>query len=56
LGQAYEDSARLDDAADAFDKALAAPNISPSVKSMAQAKKDEIARRKIPGSKPAGNR
>ena len=46
LGQAYEDSGKLDDASDAFDKAVATPNISPQVKSVAQAKKDEIAKRK----------
>ena len=55
LGQAYEDSAKLDDAADAFDKALATPNISPSAKSAAQSKKDEIARRRNTGSKPGAN-
>ncbi len=54
LGQAYEDSGKLDDAADAFDKALAVPNISPEVKSVAQAKKDEVAKRKATGSKPPG--
>jgi hypothetical protein len=46
LGQAYENIARLDDASDAFDKALAVPNISPAVKSVAQAKKDEVTKRK----------
>jgi tetratricopeptide (TPR) repeat protein len=51
LGQAYEDTGKLDDASDAFDKALATPNISPAVKSVAQAKKDEVAKRKGAGSK-----
>jgi tetratricopeptide (TPR) repeat protein len=51
LGQAYENIARLDDASDAFDKALAVPNVSPEVKSVAQAKKDEVAKRKGAGSK-----
>ena len=51
LGQAYENTARLDDASDAFDKALAVPNASPEVKSVAQAKKDEVAKRKGAGSK-----
>jgi hypothetical protein len=46
LGQAYEDSANLDAASDAFDKALATPNISRAVKSVAQSKKDEVAKRK----------
>jgi hypothetical protein len=46
LGQVYEDSGHLNDASDAFDKALATPNIGPQVKSVAQAKKDEVAKRK----------
>jgi len=50
LGQVYEDSGKLDDAADAFDKALATPNISPQVKSVVQAKKNEVAKRKGAGS------
>jgi tetratricopeptide (TPR) repeat protein len=56
LGQVYIDANKLDDASAAFDKALAAPNASPQVKSIAQAKKDEIAKRKggAAGSKPPG--
>jgi hypothetical protein len=50
LGQVYEDSGKLDEAADAFAKALATPNISPQVKSVVQTKKDEVARRKGAGS------
>jgi hypothetical protein len=50
LGQVYEDSGKLDDAADAFAKALAMPNISPQVRSVVQAKKDEVAKRKSAGS------
>jgi tetratricopeptide (TPR) repeat protein len=49
LGQVYEDSGKLDEAADAFAKALATPNISPQVKSVVQAKKDEVAKRKGAG-------
>jgi hypothetical protein len=54
LGQVYEDSGKLDDAADAFDRALATPHISPQVRSVAQAKKDEVAQRKSAGWKPIG--
>jgi len=53
LGQAYLDANKLDEAGDAFDKALALPNISPQVKSIAQSKKDETAKRKA-GAKPPG--
>jgi hypothetical protein len=56
LGQAYEDSAKLDEASDAFDKALATPHISPNAQAVAQSKKDEVAKRKGSGSKPAGSR
>src|SRR5579864_3237177 len=54
LGQAYLDANKLDEAADAFDKALTASNASPQVKSIAQAKKDETAKRKAGGAKPPG--
>jgi hypothetical protein len=54
LGQAYEDSGKLADASDAFEKALAVPDISPEVKSVAQAKKNEVDKRKAAGSKPPG--
>jgi tetratricopeptide (TPR) repeat protein len=54
LGQAYEESGKLDDAADAFDKAINAPNVNPKVKAVAQAKKDEVAKKKAAGSKPPG--
>jgi tetratricopeptide (TPR) repeat protein len=54
LGQAYLDANKLDEASDAFDKALATPNISPQVKSIAQAKKDEATKRKAGGAKPPG--
>jgi tetratricopeptide (TPR) repeat protein len=53
LGQAYLDANKLDDASAAFDKALTAPNVSPQIKSIAQAKKDETAKRKA-GAKPPG--
>lgn len=46
LGQAYEDARKLDDADDAFDKALNAPNASAQVKSIAQSKKQEVAKLK----------
>ncbi len=54
LGQAYEDAGKLDDATDAFDKALNTPNVNPQVKAVAQAKKDEVAKKKGAGSKPPG--
>lgn len=53
MGQAYLDANKLDEAADAFDKALNAPNATPQVKSIAQAKKDETTKRKA-GAKPPG--
>jgi tetratricopeptide (TPR) repeat protein len=54
LGQSYLDANKLDEANDAFDKALSASNASPQVKSIAQAKKDETAKRKAGGAKPPG--
>ena len=54
LGQAYLDANKLDEAGDAFDKALTAANASPQVKSIAQAKKDETAKRKAGAAKPPG--
>ena len=54
LGQALLDANKLDEAADAFDKALAAPNATPQVKSIATAKKDETAKRKAGAAKPPG--
>jgi hypothetical protein len=56
LGQAYLNSGRLDEAFDAFDKAVATPNVSPEVKSVAQAKKDEVAKRRGAASKPSSER
>ena len=53
LGQTYIDANKLDEAGDAFDKALTAPNASAQVKSIAQSKKDEVAKRKA-GAKPPG--
>jgi tetratricopeptide (TPR) repeat protein len=50
LGQAYEDAGKLDDASEAFDKALNAPNVLPQVKSIAQTKKQEVAKRKGGGA------
>jgi tetratricopeptide (TPR) repeat protein len=54
LGQAYIDAGKLDDATASFDKALSTPNVNPQVKAVAQAKKDEVAKRKGAGSKPPG--
>jgi tetratricopeptide (TPR) repeat protein len=54
LGQAYEDSGKFDDATDAFDKAINTPDVNAQVKAVAQAKKDEAAKRKAAGSKPPG--
>jgi tetratricopeptide (TPR) repeat protein len=52
LGQVYEDAHKLDEADDAFDKAANAPNAQPQVKSVAAAKKAEVARLKAGGAKP----
>jgi tetratricopeptide (TPR) repeat protein len=54
LGQAYEDSGKFDEASEAFDKAINTPNVNPQVKSVAEAKKAEAAKRKAAGSKPPG--
>jgi tetratricopeptide (TPR) repeat protein len=53
LGQAYEDSGKFDDALSAFDKAGSAPNATAQVKSIAQVKKNEVAKRKAGGAAPA---
>ena len=57
LGQVYLDAGKLDEAGDAFDKALSAPNAVPQVKTIAQAKKDEVAKKKAAGkpSEPKPN-
>ena len=54
LGQAYEDSGKFDEAIQAFDKAINTPEVNPQVKSVAEAKKAEVAKRKAAGSKPPG--
>jgi tetratricopeptide (TPR) repeat protein len=54
LGQAYEDSGKYDEATEQFDKAINTPNVNPQVKSVAEAKKAEVAKRKATGSKPPG--
>ena len=54
LGQAYEDSGKYDEATEQFDKAINTPNVNPQVKSVAEAKKAEVAKRKGAGSKPPG--
>jgi tetratricopeptide (TPR) repeat protein len=55
LGQVYEDAGKLDEANDAFDKALNIPNVNAQVKAVAQAKKDEVAKRKAAAPKPPGS-
>jgi tetratricopeptide (TPR) repeat protein len=55
LGQVYEERGKLDEASDAFEKALATPGISAQVKAVAQAKKDEVSKRKGAGSKIPGS-
>src|SRR5260370_955643 len=55
LGQAYLDANKLDEASDAFDKALTASNATPQVKSIAQAKKDETTKRKAGAKAPGGS-
>ena len=52
LGQVYLDAGKLDEAADAFDKAVNAPNAVPQVKTIAQAKKEEVAKKKAAGKPP----
>jgi tetratricopeptide (TPR) repeat protein len=54
LGQVYIDAGKLDDAAASFDKALNTPNVNAQVKAVAQAKKDEVAKKKGAASKPPG--
>jgi tetratricopeptide (TPR) repeat protein len=55
LGQVYEDSSKLDDANDAFDKAAAAPGANAQIKSVAASKKAEVAKLKAGGAKPSGS-
>jgi tetratricopeptide (TPR) repeat protein len=54
MGQAYEDAGKWDDATEALDKALNTPNVNSQVKAVAQAKKDQVAKKKAAGSKPPG--
>lgn len=54
MGQAYEDAGKWDDATEALDKALNTPNVNPQVKAVAQAKKDQVAKKKAAGYKPPG--
>jgi tetratricopeptide (TPR) repeat protein len=55
LGQVYLDAGKFDEAGEAFDKALAAPNLNPQVKAVAETKKAEVAKRKAAGAaKPPG--
>ena len=52
-----EELGRLDDASDAIEKALTTPNINVQLRSVAQAKKDEVLKRKGVESKlPASPR
>jgi tetratricopeptide (TPR) repeat protein len=46
LGQAYEDAHKWDEASDAFDKAVNAPNVPAQVKAIANNKKAEVAKLK----------
>jgi tetratricopeptide (TPR) repeat protein len=50
LGQTYIDARKLDEATDAFDKGMSAPNASAQIKTIAQAKKAEVAKLKAAGS------
>lgn len=52
LGQAYEDAGKYDEATETLDKAINMPDVNPRVKAVAQAKKDEVAKKKAAGSKP----
>jgi len=55
LGQSYLDAGKLTEASDAFDKALADASAPAAVKQIAQAKKEEIAKRRgAAGAKPPG--
>lgn len=54
LAQAYLDSGKFDEATQELDKVLAAPNLNPTVKSIALDKKNEVAKRKAAGAKPPG--
>lgn len=53
LGQAYMDAGKFDEANDVFDKAIATPNVNPTVKAVAEEKKAELAKRKA-AKPPAG--
>jgi tetratricopeptide (TPR) repeat protein len=55
MGQTYAEAGKFDDALAALDKALNDPSAPPSVKQIAQGKKDEIVKRKgAAGAKPPG--
>ena len=54
LGQVYLDAGKYDDATAAFDKALSDTTAPPQVKSIAQDKKAEAAKKKAAGTKPPG--
>ena len=54
MGQVYLDNGKFDDAAAAFDKALSDPSAPAQVKSIAQDKKAEVAKKKAAGAKPPG--
>jgi len=55
MSQAYEDAGKFDEANDALDKALATPNLNPTVKAVAENKKAEVAKKKAAGAaKPPG--
>jgi len=50
LGQAYLDAGNLEDADKAFDQAVSAPNASAQIKTIAQGRKQEVAKRKAGGA------
>jgi len=54
MGQVYIEAGKLDEATEAFDKAINTPDVNPQVKAVAQAKKDEVAKRKAAAAKPSG--
>lgn len=56
LGQTYMDAGKLDEATDAFDQGMNAPNATELVKTIARSKKAEVAKLKAASSaKPSGN-
>jgi len=54
MGQVYEDAGKYDEATASLDQAINFPNVNPQVKTIAQSKKDEVAKKKAAGQKPPG--